>query len=750
MTAGRLAAVAGVLAAVAAAGFFDIEQVGEVRLYFAEPNWDEILDSLYAAGEEGRLLGAAIVNGVRFDSVGVRYKGGSSYNPGRRKNPLNIKLDYVRAGQEIEGHGTLRLANVYKDPSFVREVLSYEIARRYMPAGRSNFVNVWINDTLIGLYTNNEDPDRHFVRSHFLSGDGARFKGRLTDSSQMCGWKYFGPDSTAYRHYYELQSDSGWRELVAMLDTLNNHPEMVERVLNLDRHLWMLAFDILLVNLDAPINMPQNFYLFRDPAGRFNPVVWDLNESFGAFRDLWPGGILSVTQMQQLDPFLRLAEPEYPIVSRVLTSPRAQRMYVAHMKTMIEEVFANNWYRDRALAIQDIIDAHVRADRNKFYSYNDFISNVTSSVGSGPMAIVGLTELMNARRSYILGLPQFSAPAPVVSAIAVEPAVPRPRAVVTFRATVTGADSVFLCWRQSPACRFERLPMVARGDSFTASLRVGGGNLQYYIYAENSAAAVFVPARAEHEFFTLPVVGDVVINELMAINNSTVRDPAGQYDDWIELYNAGTRAVSLDGWLLSDDSSDIGRWEFPDITIPAGGFLAVWADADTTQPGLHAGFRLSGTEGTLVLSDPDGRRQDWVCWGPQSADVSFGRWPDGSGTFRLMNPTFLATNDSTVGLAQPAAAVLPELNLSAWPNPVAVSTVVRFNLPNPARVSLRVFDAAGRAVATLVEGELAAGRYDRRLTLPAAAPGGVFFVRLTVRDGTGTTTTSGLKLVRTR
>jgi spore coat protein CotH len=162
-----------------AGGFYDVGQVNEVRLTFVEQNWDEILDSLYAAGEEGRLIGTADINGVGYDSVGVRYKGFSSYNPSRKKNPFNVKLDEIVAGKNIEGHGTVRLANVYKDPSFVREVLSYEIARNYMPAGRVSFANVYVNDTLIGLYTNDEDPDRLFMRTNFLCGENARFKGRI-------------------------------------------------------------------------------------------------------------------------------------------------------------------------------------------------------------------------------------------------------------------------------------------------------------------------------------------------------------------------------------------------------------------------------------------------------------------------------------------------------------------------------------------------------------------------------------------
>lgn len=71
--------------------FYDIDQVNSVELFFTQSNWDQILDQLYAAGED-RLVGTAVINGVTYDSVGVRYKGNSSYNANRTKNPFNINL----------------------------------------------------------------------------------------------------------------------------------------------------------------------------------------------------------------------------------------------------------------------------------------------------------------------------------------------------------------------------------------------------------------------------------------------------------------------------------------------------------------------------------------------------------------------------------------------------------------------------------------------------------------------------------
>lgn len=266
-------------------GFYDINTINTVELTFTESNWDYLLDNLVSAGNEERLIATAVINGVTYDSVGVRYKGNSSYRANQIKNPLNIKLDYMIDGQVLENYGTLKLANVYKDPSFVREVLGYEIARNYFPASQANFANVYINGTHLGLYTNDQDVDKFFMRTHFYSDENARIKGEINSSGTPTGgvWEYYDEDSSNYYGSYSLESDYGWQDLIWFLDTLNNENEHVSQVLNIDRHLWFLAFSNLLVNLDGPINNPQNYYIYKDDVGRFNPIPWDLNESFGVF-----------------------------------------------------------------------------------------------------------------------------------------------------------------------------------------------------------------------------------------------------------------------------------------------------------------------------------------------------------------------------------------------------------------------------------------------------------------------------------
>ncbi len=153
----------------------------------------------------------------------------------------------------------------------------------------------------------------------------------------------------------------------------------------------------------------------------------------------------------------------------------------------------------------------------------------------------------------------------------------------------------------------------------------------------------------------------LLINEFMASNNSGsgIADPQGHYDDWIEIYNYGDTDIDLAGMYLTDDLDNPAAWQFPagrtaETTVPAGGFLVVWADGDILDtPGLHASFKLSGSGEEIGLFDTDGvKRIDSVIFGSQTANISYGRMPDGSENWRFFsNPTPAAANsDAYLGL----------------------------------------------------------------------------------------------------
>ncbi len=710
-----------------AQGFYDLNTINTIEIEFEQENWDEILDQLYANGLNERLQGEVTINEVFFDSVGIRYKGNSSYSPNRVKNPFNIKLDYVIYNQELDGYGTLKLSNGFKDPSFVRETLGYEIARKYLPGSLSNYANVYVNGTYLGLYTSNQDVDKYFMRTHFSGDENARIKGEISQMVPGQGvWNWLGSDSTSYFSLYALESDFGWVDLISFLDTLNNHNTYVENVLNVDRLLWMIAFDILVVNLDAPVNMPQNYYLYKDDADRFNIIPWDLNETFGGFNHVGGGPPLNLYQMQHLDPFFNSTNPNYPIISKILNNQLYKRMYVAHIKTMLEELFNNDWYVNRALEIQDIIDTHVQADPNKFYTYQDFLNNINYAVGGGPPPaqglVPGITELMGERINFLNSHSWFQSTAPEIGDINIIPETVAPYSEVWITAEVENATLVKLVYRHSAGARFAKTDMFddgnhndgAAGDGiYGAFIMAGSTDIQYYIFAENNEAAAFSPARAEYQFYTINITGDVVINEFMADNETTVADQDGEYDDWIEFYNNSGDTISLGGYFLSDDASEPDKWFFPDTIIAAGGYLIVWADDDEEQEGLHANFKLSKSGETIILSDQNINILDEVIFGQQKPDTTNGRYPNGTGDFVGMLPTFGAENSSGfVGTAENlSTSPLLFLLQQNYPNPFSQKTTIVIRLKESCDVSLDVFNAFGQKVEPLFNGYLQSGEY---------------------------------------
>ncbi len=261
-----------------AQSFYDLSTIQEIKIYFPVSNWDNMMDTA-KAGSEGYILSdSVVVNGTRFTGCGVKYKGNSSYNITRPKNPLHIKLDYS-SSQDYQGFEDIKLGNGFSDPSFVREASSYLILKQYMDAPLSNFAQVSINGAPYGLMSNIEDIGNKFLNEHYFSSKNTFVKcnpdnagpGSGTGSSLI----YAGTDSlsTNYDTKYEMKSEFGWKDLINLCDSLSNYTSSINDLLDIDRVLWMHAFNNVLVNLDSYSgSFRQNYYLYRNHANQWIPT----------------------------------------------------------------------------------------------------------------------------------------------------------------------------------------------------------------------------------------------------------------------------------------------------------------------------------------------------------------------------------------------------------------------------------------------------------------------------------------------
>ncbi len=144
----------------------------------------------------------------------------------------------------------------------------------------------------------------------------------------------------------------------------------------------------------------------------------------------------------------------------------------------------------------------------------------------------------------------------------------------------------------------------------------------------------------------------LVINELMASNSNTIRDPQGEYDDWIEIHNIGPYPIDMGSMYLTDDLTVPTKWRISGsparaTTIPAGGYLLVWADEDVANSGLHANFKLSTDGEEISLFGSDGTTLiDSVAFPEQTPGITYGRDPNAGNSWRFLAvPTPGARND---------------------------------------------------------------------------------------------------------
>lgn len=295
-------------------------------------------------------------------------------------------------------------------------------------------------------------------------------------------------------------------------------------------------------------------------------------------------------------------------------------------------------------------------DRVTFPSMNDGESYGRYPDGSSNFRISGTSSQ---------GTSNGDAIAPLITDVSRQPLIVLPNTQTTISATVTAnagnaIESVTLFYRVNGAAFTSLAMSVAAGSIYTATIpSFENAHVEYYVEAKaEGEVTTLSPFDAPEDLYEYKVstatLPDLYINEVMAINGNCCPDTDGtieEYDDWIEIYNAGSEPVDIGGMYLSDDPSDPFKNKIPAgnsaaTTIPAGGFLVLWADEDGSQGDLHLNFQLSGAGETMGIYFIDGRTIDERTLGAQTENISSGLTVDGGATWAtLPQPTPGASND---------------------------------------------------------------------------------------------------------
>ena len=229
------------------------DKVHELRLRFKQPDfWAQLTKNYLGTEIDATYLEGALEWGpFQFDSVGVRFKGNSSYSGARtNKKPFRIKLNEFVKGQKIEGIGAFNLSNGLNDPSLVREHLYYETARAFgLKAPRVNYAALYINDQYYGLYVLGEVVNSDFLKNYFGKGEdtGNLYKGNIGAT-----FDYLGEDKAKYKDVWEKQTNEeadDWADLIELCKIIGQTPAAglkakLEPLMDIDSALAALALEI--------------------------------------------------------------------------------------------------------------------------------------------------------------------------------------------------------------------------------------------------------------------------------------------------------------------------------------------------------------------------------------------------------------------------------------------------------------------------------------------------------------------------
>lgn len=346
---------------------FQKDKVIDIKVEIPESDWKNILDNPLA--EEYKSADVTI-DGNTIKNVGFRTKGNltlrSVANSDSDRYSFRIKLDKYVKGQNLLGLDEIVVNNMYADPSFMREYLSYEALKSIgANVPETVFANIYVNEKLQGFYLCIEAIDDSYLERNFGNNNGNLYKQEKGSTLQYV-------EGGSYDSYEQKNGDDlSKTDLKTLIKTLNEMPQGekrdIEKVLDVDSALKYIAANTVLGNYDSYNgNMAQNYYLYGQK-GKVTVLPWDYNMSMGGFG----GGNISTIPIDE--PVSGVNIKSLPLINNLLAVAEYKEKYHGYVKALL--TYLEN-FEERTTELANIIRPYVEADNTKFYTMEQFENNL--------------------------------------------------------------------------------------------------------------------------------------------------------------------------------------------------------------------------------------------------------------------------------------------------------------------------------------------------------------------------------------
>lgn len=677
-------------------------------------------------------------------NVGFRLRGNTSLSSAKKS--FKVSFNTYDAGRKYHGSEKLNLIGNHNDPTMSREKLYFDVYNDFgLPVRRVSFVKVFINDIYYGLYTSTEEYDEIFLKDRFGENTGNLFK--CTYGANL---SYEGASAGSYTGSYELQTNTeqnDYTDLIHLTDVLNNTPDdellcELDKIFEINDFLKIYALDISAGHWDNYGFNQNNFYLYHNQfTDKFQFLSYDCDNTFGVD---WFGNDWSDRNIYSWQNDNR------PLVDKLMEFPECRYVFSYYLDQLVHGILEPENIFPHIDSIKELIMPAALADDFKEYDWgytdDDFLNGFDTD-DIDDHTPYGIKNFITLRDNSTLDQLETDDIIPIIYSLLLSPPLPKEGDSIKFTAQAeddgaivsaklymdleyTGVYAIFDLHDDGISG-----DILADDNIFTFVLPPNyysyDGPIDYYLNITDDAGHIArYPACAENEIsFTVgyhpPML---VLNELLAKNDSVIADNAGDHADYIEIYNRSGNTIYLGDKYLSDEFSNPSKWRLPDVNLQGHSYFLIWADNETGEGDDHCDFKLSsdGEQLGLFAGVQDYFSViDTITFGPQSADISFGRLPNGSGDFTLLDfPSPAANNDLP---APPGSVNASTLYIAG--NPYTDASYIVLQLDKLSQIKLDIFSISGQLIQPLENSILQSGNYYFSIGTDQLQRG-LYFIRL--------------------
>ncbi len=278
---------------IKAVSLFDTKIVHKIYIdFYINDFWDSLqvkfMDSRYSDESWEYIPAQVMIDGQLLDSVGIRFKGNSSFNLANdKKKPFKIDFNEFIKKQNYQGYKKINLHNGFGDPTMQREHIAYRLLREMgVMASRTSYTELYINNEYWGLYLIVEQIDKSFLRDHFSSDKGLLLKNmkafnmseEIVNSAEL--HQYLDPKTKIRKGHMESVY-----HFLQFLNTADNTTfrDSINQLLDVPTFLKTVATRFAIKDLDSYYSQGHNYYLYYNPDdNKISMIPWDLNLGFDA------------------------------------------------------------------------------------------------------------------------------------------------------------------------------------------------------------------------------------------------------------------------------------------------------------------------------------------------------------------------------------------------------------------------------------------------------------------------------------